>query len=67
MIVTQGDEEEEGFTNKKNDCTVVQCAHLQEGDGRHWKKKMYIETNLQSQTKKTSYIEKTQFTNLFNS
>lgn len=56
MIVTQGDEEEEGFTNKKNDCTVAQCAHLQEGDGRHWKT-MYIETNLQSQTKKKSYID----------
>lgn len=35
VIVTQGDEEEEGFTKKKNNCTVGQCAHLQEGDGSH--------------------------------
>lgn len=41
MIVTQGDGEEEGFTNKKNDCTVAHCAHLQESDGCHWGKNVY--------------------------
>lgn len=46
MIVTQGDKEEEGFTEKKNDCSIGQCAHLQEGDGYHWGEKMSTETNL---------------------
>ncbi len=46
MIVTQGDKEEEGFTEKKNDCSIGQRAHLQEGDGYHWGKKMSTETNL---------------------
>ncbi len=36
MIVTQGNKEEEGFTEKKNDCSIGQRAHLQEGDGYHW-------------------------------
>lgn len=35
MIVTQGDEEEGSFNEKKNNCTVGQDAHLQQGDGRH--------------------------------